>query len=111
MHSVRSILEIPGSNDPVPLRSFGDTIFFNPIYVDVMLALKERPGFIRKTNTLVEGKDNACIMVEILFDSKENCDLYWSDPSIVSLWEYFTLYASESGITVTNEVSSKFLNL
>jgi len=111
MHSVRTILELTNSSDAAALRSFGDTIFFNPIYIDVMAALKERPGFIRKTNTLVEGKDNAYVVIEILFDSKENCETYWSEPSIVSLWEYFTMYAGENGINVSSELSNKSLNI
>jgi hypothetical protein len=81
------------------------------MYVDVMDSLKQRPGFIHKTNTLVEGKNNTHILIEIVFDSQDHCESYRSDPSIVSLWEFFNIYAAENGVTVTNEVSDKILNI
>lgn len=111
MYSVRSIISIEGSSDPTSFYSFGNSIFFNPIYADVIAALKERPGFIRKTTALVEDKETLFVLNETLFDSKENCEAYWNDPSIVNLWGYFDMYAAESGAKLTHEISDKNLNI
>jgi hypothetical protein len=81
------------------------------MYVDVMDSLKQRPGFIHKTNTLLEGKNNTHILIEIVFDSQEHCELYRSNPLTVNLWEFFNIYAAENGITVTSEVSDKVLDI
>jgi hypothetical protein len=111
MHSFRVFLSTPGSLDLAVLRTFGDTVFHNPLYADVVAAFRQRLGFIRKTNTLIDSKDEIGVLIEILFDSEENCKLYASDPSTVSLWEYFGMYANENGITISTETTEKFLNI
>jgi hypothetical protein len=111
MWSIRVVLEIPGSTDPVPLRNFGDSIFMNPIYTDVILGIKERQGFVRKTSTIVEKVDRCYAISDVVFDTKENFDLYYDDQSVKNMWEYFIMFANENGISTTLEIVETNLDI
>ena len=105
MWALRYNLEIQGSLDPIPLREFGDTIMNNPMYGDIVAALKERPGFVQKTAAVTETQTRCFAITELVFDTKENFDLYITDPSTISLWDLFEIFAVESGMTVQKEIT------
>lgn len=111
MYSRRATLLVPGSYDLTPLRSFADTIYYNPMYETVVSQLRTSPGFVKKSHSLVEAIDQSYLISEIVFDTKENFDLYASDPAIMSMWEYLIALAKETNIQTEIVDSEKILDL
>lgn len=100
MHALRALITKPGNTDSVLLRTWSDNLFYNPIYNDVVEVIKQSVGFIRKTNALLETKEYAGLLIEVVFDSYENYESYVNQPSTISLWEMVNLFAEEHGIVI-----------
>ena len=100
MHALRAIISKPGNKDSVVLRTWSDNLFYNPMYNDIVEVIKQSVGYIRKTSILLETKEYAGLLIEIVFDSYENYETYVNQPSTISLWEMINLFAGEHGIVI-----------
>ena len=96
-------------NDYTKLRNFADTIFYNPMYESIVAQLKERPGFVQKSHTLIDTTTQALLVTQIVFANKEHFDAYADDPSTKNLWEYMLQLAKDEGIDAEVTDSDRIL--
>jgi len=72
--------------------------------------MADRPGFMYNSHSLVEYKDTAKLVSQVVFDTKENFDVYVSDPQTINLWELIESLSKESGVLIQFIDTDKFLN-
>ncbi len=75
----------------------------NSLYRFIVEDLIARPGFIKKEHTMCEDKNGQTFFSSIVFDSKENFDLYINEESNQSLWTFVELSASQRGLEISIE--------
>lgn len=91
------------SNDWDSIPDFVHELRTNSLYKFIVEDLIARPGFVKKEHTMREDKDGQTFFSSIVFDSKENFDLYINEESNQSLWIFVELSASQRGLTVVME--------
>jgi len=92
------------------LRSWADSLYYNPMYSTIRSQMADRPGFMYNSHSLVEYKDTAKLVSQVVFDTKENFDVYVSDPQTINLWELIESLSKESGVLIQFIDTDKFLN-
>jgi tRNA splicing ligase len=96
---IKKFLMYAKSNDGSnPLRGFVESMYLNPLYPEITKKLISQPGFIKKINTLTETAEYSEFRNEIYFEDQETFDVYFSDNSIINLYEYIQVMANAEGI-------------
>ena len=70
----------------------------NSLYRFIVEDLIARPGFVKKEHTMCEDKTGQTFYSSVIFDSKENFDIYISEESNQSLWTFVELSAGQQGL-------------
>jgi hypothetical protein len=92
------------------LRAWADALYHNPMYATIRSQLAERPGFLYNSHTLIEYKNTAKIISQVVFDSKENFDVYATDLQTVNLWEMIQSLSKETGVKIQFVDTDQFLH-
>ena len=82
------------------LRDWADSLFYNPVYDTIRSQRAERPGFMFNSHTVIEYKNTAKLVSQVVFDTKENFDVYAADPQTISIWEFIDALSKESGVSI-----------
>lgn len=101
-----SAVENPGTK----LRTWADSIYYNPMYDTIRAQTADRPGFIYNTHSLVVYKKTAKLVSQIVFDTKENFDTYAADPQTVSICELVESLSREEGLNLSFVDTDQFLH-
>lgn len=91
------------------LRSWADALYHNPMYATIRSQMADRPGFMHNSHSLVEYKDTAKIISQVVFDNKENFDVYANDPQTINLWEMIQSLSKETGVKIEYIDTDQFL--
>ena len=92
------------------LRSWADSLYYNPMYATIRSQMAERPVFMYNSHSLIEYKDTAKLVSQVVFDTKENFDVYAVDPQTVNLWELIESLSKESGVYISFTDTDRILN-
>lgn len=90
------------------LRAWADSLYYNPMYSTIRAQIAERPGFMFNSHSLIEYKDTAKLVSQVVFDSKENFDSYAADPQTVNLWDLIDSLSKESGVSINFTDTDQF---
>ena len=99
-------VERPG----IKLRSWADALYYNPMYATIRAQMADRPGFMYNSHSLIEFKDTAKLVSQVVFDTKENFDVYATDPQTVNLWDLLESLSKESGVRIEYVDTEQFLH-
>lgn len=92
------------------LRAWADALYHNPMYSTIRSQMAERPGFMYNSHSLVEYKNTAKIVSQVVFDNKEHFDMYATDPQTVNLWEMIQSLSKETGVKIEFTDTDQFLH-
>jgi antibiotic biosynthesis monooxygenase (ABM) superfamily enzyme len=94
----------------VKLRGWADSLYYNPMYSTIRAQMADRPGFMYNSHSLVEYKNTAKLVSQVVFDTKENFDVYAADPQTTNLWELIESLSKESGVSIKFIDTDQFLH-
>jgi len=90
-------------NDWEIIPNFIHELRTNSMYRFIVEDMMSRPGFVKKEHTVREDNQGQTFFSCIVFDSKENFDLYINEESTESLWTFVEISATQKGLTMTIE--------
>jgi len=70
------------------------------MYTPILDELMNSPGFVRKEMVIVDDLNGRVATSKIIFADQENFNNYVNNEVNESMWDYLTVMAEESGLTV-----------
>jgi hypothetical protein len=93
------ILTLKESTETNKLKAFANDIVNNPAYDVVVSRLKELPGFMFRSQTVVDFVSEQKILSQVTFDNEQNFLEYANAAENISVWDIVKDYAEDSGLT------------
>ena len=101
MYGRKAIMTKVNPSDPnSTLRLFAQSLVNNDYYDIIVENLLDTPGFVNKSQCLVESKSNTTIVALVVFDTKENFDAYANDPATTSIFNALQQSAQASNVNL-----------
>ena len=92
------ILTLKESTQSSRLKEFANDIVNNPAYDVIVSRLKELPGFIFKSQTVVDSVSEHKILSQVVFDNEQNFLEYANAAENITVWNIIKDYAESSGL-------------
>lgn len=108
--STTVVTDLTIDNPGIKLRAWADSLFYNPMYDTIRSQRAERPGFMFNSHTVIEYKNTAKLVSQVVFDTKENFDTYAADPQTVSICELVESFSREEGLNLSFVDTDQFLH-
>jgi hypothetical protein len=93
------ILTLKESTETNKLKEFANDVVNNPAYDVIVSRLKELPGFIFKSQTVVDSAGEQKLLSQVTFDNEQNFLEYANAAENISVWNIIKDYAEDSGLT------------
>lgn len=91
-------MSVKESTEISKLKEFANDIINNPAYDIIVSRLKELPGFIIKTHTVLDTVSEHKILSQVIFDNEQNFFEYANAVENISVWEILKDYAESAGL-------------
>ena len=106
------ILTLKESTEINKLKEFANDVVNNPAYDVIVSRLKEHPGFIFKSQTIVDSVSEQKLLTQTTFDNEQNFLEYANAAENISVWNIVKDYAEDSGLkfeSIDGEFSAQTL--
>ena len=92
------VLTLKESTESSKLKEFANDIIHQSAYDVIVIRMKESPGFIYKTHTVLDTAKEQKIISHLVFDNETNFLEYSNAIENVSVWEILQDYADTAGL-------------